>query len=103
MQIVRQAELEQHAAQVAIFNARERGGYRRNPFASYEDDIIVGTVLVRGDEGVMYRLTGICCESFAIHKPKKMARSASWPGQVKENPFGSSSGRTILRTGSSPA
>jgi len=32
-----------------------------------------------------------------------MARPASWPGQVKENPCGSSSGRTIVRTGSSPA
>ena len=54
-QIVRQAEREQHAAQVAIFNALEREDYRRNPDASYEDDIIVdkirGTVLVRDEEG----------------------------------------------------
>ena len=54
-QIVRQAEREQHAAQVAIFNALEREDYRRNPEASYEDDIIVdkirGTVLVRDEEG----------------------------------------------------
>jgi hypothetical protein len=55
MRIVREAEREQHAAQVAIFNALEREDYRRDPYASYEDDIIVdrvvGTVLVRGDEG----------------------------------------------------
>jgi len=54
-QIVRQAEREQHAAQVAIFNALEREDYRHDPDASYEDDIIVdrvkGTVLVRGGEG----------------------------------------------------
>ncbi|MEP7005178.1 MAG: DUF5681 domain-containing protein [Sphingomonas bacterium] len=54
-QIVREAEREQHAAQVAIFNALERVDRRRDPEASYEDDIIVdkiaGTVLVRGDDG----------------------------------------------------
>jgi len=55
MRIVREAEREQHAAQVAIFNALEREDYRHDPDASYEDDIIVdrvkGTVLVRGGEG----------------------------------------------------
>jgi hypothetical protein len=54
-QLVREAEREQRAAQVVIYNAMERADYRRNPKASYDDDIIldttVGTVLVReGDE-----------------------------------------------------
>ena len=54
-QIVREAEREQRAAQVVIYNALEREHYRRDPKASYEDDIIYdgteGTVLVRGDGG----------------------------------------------------
>ena len=54
-EIVREAEREQRAAQVVIYNALERDDYRRNPKASYDDDIIldttVGTVLVREDGG----------------------------------------------------
>jgi hypothetical protein len=54
-QIVREAEREQRAAQVVIYNALEREHYRRDPTASYEDEVIldtmVGTVLVRGDDG----------------------------------------------------
>ena len=54
-QIVREAEREQRAAQVVIYNALEREHYRRDPTASYEDDLVfdptVGTVLVRGDTG----------------------------------------------------
>ena len=54
-QIVREAEREQRAAQVVIYNALEREHYRRDPTASYEDDLVfdptAGTVLVRGDEG----------------------------------------------------
>lgn len=50
-ELVREAEREQRAAQVVIFNALEREHYRRDPKASYDDDIIldttVGTVLVR--------------------------------------------------------
>src|SRR3569623_1256440 len=50
-ELVREAEREQRAAQVVIYNALEREDYRRNPKASYEDDIILdttaGTVLVR--------------------------------------------------------
>jgi len=53
-QIVREAEREQRAAQVVIYNALEREHYRRDPTASYEDDLVfdptAGTVLVRGDE-----------------------------------------------------
>jgi hypothetical protein len=52
-QIVREAEREQRAAQVVIYNALERNHYRRDPQASHDDDIIldtmVGTVLVRED------------------------------------------------------
>ena len=52
-QIVREAEREQHAAQVVIYNALEREPYRRDPKASYDDDLIYdtteGTVLVRGN------------------------------------------------------
>lgn len=51
-QIVREAEREQRAAQAVIFNALERNHYRRDPKASYDDDIVfdttAGTVLVRG-------------------------------------------------------
>ena len=54
-QIVREAEREQHAAQVVIYNALEREHYRRDPNASYDDDLVYdpteGTVLVRGDDG----------------------------------------------------
>ena len=50
-ELVREAEREQRAAQVVIYNALEREDYRRNPKASYDDDIILdttaGTVLVR--------------------------------------------------------
>ena len=50
--IVREAEREQRKAQTLIYNALERAHYRRNPAASYADDIIfdttAGTVLVRG-------------------------------------------------------
>jgi hypothetical protein len=53
-QIVREAEREQRAAQVVIYNALEREHYRRDPKASYEDDLVfdptAGTVLVRGDD-----------------------------------------------------
>ena len=52
-QIVSEMEREQHAAQVVLYNALEREHYRRDPKASFEDDIVVdtmvGTVLVRGD------------------------------------------------------
>ena len=52
-QIVREAEREQRAAQLVIFNALERNHYRRDPKASYDDDIVfdstAGTVFVRGD------------------------------------------------------
>jgi hypothetical protein len=51
-QIVQEMEREQHAAQVALYNALEREHYRRNPKASFDDDIVVdsmtGTVVVRG-------------------------------------------------------
>ena len=54
-QIVREAEREQRAAQMVIYNALEREHYRRDPKASYDDDLIydttAGTVLVRGDDG----------------------------------------------------
>jgi hypothetical protein len=52
-QIVSEMEREQHAAQVVLYNALEREHYRRDPKASFEDDIVVdtmvGTVLVRGE------------------------------------------------------
>ena len=52
-QIVNEMEREQHAAQVVLYNALERDHNRRNPKASFEDDIVVdtmvGTVLVRGE------------------------------------------------------
>jgi hypothetical protein len=52
-QIVSEMEREQHAAQVVLFNALEREHYRRDPKASFQDDIVVdtmvGTVLVRGE------------------------------------------------------
>ncbi|MEG3143778.1 DUF5681 domain-containing protein [Sphingomonas sp. RT2P30] len=52
-QLVREAEREQRAAQVVIYNALEREHYRRNPKASYDDDLIFdttnGAVVVRGD------------------------------------------------------
>lgn len=55
--IVREAEREQRAAQRLIYNAMERDDCRRNPKASYDDDIVFdttnGDTLVRGsgDEG----------------------------------------------------
>jgi hypothetical protein len=52
-QIVHEMEREQHAAQVVLYNALEREHYRRDPKATFEDDIVVdptvGTVLVRGE------------------------------------------------------
>lgn len=51
--IVQEMEQEQHAAQVVLFNALERVHNRRDPKATFEDDIVVdptvGTVLVRGE------------------------------------------------------
>jgi Tfp pilus assembly protein PilV len=41
--IVREAEREQRKAQTLIYNALERTHYRRNPQASYADDIIFDT------------------------------------------------------------
>ncbi|MFA5963432.1 MAG: DUF5681 domain-containing protein [Sphingomonas sp.] len=41
--IVREAEREQRKAQTLIYNALERAHYRRNPAASYADDIIFDT------------------------------------------------------------
>jgi hypothetical protein len=50
--IVREAEREQRAAQTLIYNAMERNDYRRNPNASYDDEIVFdptnGDALVRG-------------------------------------------------------
>jgi hypothetical protein len=52
-QIVHEMEREQHAAQVVLYNALEREHYRRDPKASFDDDIVMdattGTVLVRGE------------------------------------------------------
>ncbi len=54
--LVREAEREQRAAQAVIYNALEREHYRRNPKASYDDDLIFdttdGSVVVRGDGDV---------------------------------------------------
>jgi len=51
--IVQEMEQEQHAAQVILYNALERVHMRRDPKATFEDDIVVdptvGTVLVRGE------------------------------------------------------
>jgi hypothetical protein len=51
--IVHEMEQQQHAAQVVLFNALERVHNRRNPDATFADDIVVdtmvGTVLVRGE------------------------------------------------------
>ena len=41
--IVREAEREQRKAQTLIYNALERAHYRRDPAASYADDIIFDT------------------------------------------------------------
>jgi hypothetical protein len=41
--IVREAEREQRKAQTLIYNALERTHYRRNPTASYTDDIVFDT------------------------------------------------------------
>lgn len=51
--LVHQMEQEQHAAQVILYNALERVHMRRDPKATFGDDIVVdtmvGTVLVRGE------------------------------------------------------
>jgi hypothetical protein len=47
----------------------------------------------------MQSFTATCRLSPATPGSKKKARPASRPGQVKENPRGSSSGRTIVRAG----
>ena len=51
--IVHEMEQEQHAAQVVLYNALERVHMRRDPKATFADDIVVdtmvGTVLVRGE------------------------------------------------------
>ena len=51
--IVREMEREQLAAQVAIYNALERQHYRRDPQASFADDLVMdpttGAVVVRED------------------------------------------------------
>lgn len=51
--IVREMEQEQHAAQVVLVNALAQMHNRRDPKATFEDDIVVdptvGTVLVRGE------------------------------------------------------
>lgn len=52
-QIVQAMEREQHAAQVVLYNALEREHCRRDPKASFDDDIVVDrtteTVVVRGE------------------------------------------------------
>lgn len=52
--IVSEAEREQRAAQRLIYNAMERDDYRRNPKASYDDEIVFdttnGDTLVRAME-----------------------------------------------------
>ena len=52
-QIVREMEREQLTAQAAIYNALEREHYRRDPQASFDDDIIwdptTGAAVVRGE------------------------------------------------------
>lgn len=49
--LVREAEREQRRAQALIFNAMERNDARRNPLASYDDDVVFdptnGGLLVR--------------------------------------------------------
>jgi hypothetical protein len=51
--VVREMEREQLAAQVAIYNALERQHYRRDPNASFADDLVMdpttGAVVVRGE------------------------------------------------------